>query len=550
MTPATHHGSVYGAFAELVTKDDCAKAPAAKYDLVLLASSNLALYARQSKACACTRTELLPCPHVASIHDYSLLGTIPLDSLCTIYLPYATRGSAVATRRSDLLLHTTDQTSLWLAFPYNAARGAFLDALVAAMAPLTVPVESLDLDDGENAALVPQARHVINFTYPSPNKMAAYVPRRHDEARDGDEGSSEPEVDLDLCHRHASAYEAQIMTLYMQLDASNSAAPSSTASILHTGLQVALVQHLKHALELEAALQSASAVQPMAASLLLMVLEFALRLELVDVQIAATLALAVVNTKLSRFTQAHAHVETGLRLGIEIEHRTLLFVAYLCLCDLYVAQRHAERAIEFLHRAKDYALPAWKLSFHANLQILQAIPPVPFSEKLEAWWGLSDERAKSRSEVRTQFGATVLESLTVDQLLLALPLRSVLVKVDKLVQYRVGYEDDWTVRDLLRAAIQRHERGQSSSKCLVGFRDPSTSSDDRVLPLHLPLRQCRLHLGLDAVIEPRSTLHAPTATTPNGYISCSLCQQSLSIDAVEEHSQICFQQRHQSSWSV
>ncbi|KDO20589.1 hypothetical protein SPRG_21312 [Saprolegnia parasitica CBS 223.65] len=420
------------------------------------------------------------------------------------------------------------------------------------MAPLTVPVESLDLDDIENAALVPLALHDINFTYPSPHKMAAYVPRRHDEARDDGEVSSEPEVDLDLCHRHAPAYEAQIMTLYMQLDTSSSAAPSSTTSVLHAGLRVALVQHLKHALELEAASQSASAVapQPMVVSLLLMVLEFALRLELVDVQIAATLAIAVVDTKLSRFTQAHAHVETGLRLGIEIEHRTLLFVAYLCLCDLYVAQRHAERAIEFLHRAKDYALPAWKLSFHANLQILQAIPPVPFSEKLEAWWGLSDERAKLRSEVRTQFGATVLESLTADQLLLALPPRSVLVKVDKLVQYRIGYEGDWTVRDLLRAAIQRHERGQSSSKCLVGFKDPSTCSGDRVLPLHLPLRQCRLHLGLEAVIEPRSTLHAPTGNTPHGYISCSLCQQSISIDAVEEHSQICFQQRHPPSWFV
>ncbi|EQC38181.1 hypothetical protein SDRG_04610 [Saprolegnia diclina VS20] len=542
MTPATHHGSVYGAFAELVTKDDCAKVPTAKYHLVLLASASLALYARQPKACACTETtSCVPCPHVASIHDFSLLGTIPLHTLCTIYLPYSTRGSAVATRRSDLLLRTTDQTSLWLAFPYNAARGAFLDALVTAMTPLTVPVESLDLDDVENAALIPHARHGIRYTNPSPTKMAAYVPRRHDEATSDDE-MSEPEVDLDLCHRHTPAYEAQIMTLYMQLDArSSTASSSSTASVLHAALRVALAQHLKYALELEASqAPSAVAPQPMAAALLYMVLEFALGLELVDVHIAATLAIAVVDTKLSRFTQAHAHVETGLRLGIEIEHRTLLFVAYLCLCDLHVAQRHVERATQFLHHAKDFALPAWKLSFHANLQTLQAIPPVPFSEKLEAWWGLSDDRPK-RPEVRTRFGAAVLESLSVDQLLLALPPRSVLIKVDKLVQYRIGCDDHWTVRELLRTTIQRHERGQSSSKCIVGFRDPSVGrSNDRVLPLHLPLRRCDLHLGLHAVIEPRSTLHAPSVATPSGYISCSLCQQSIPFDLVEEHSHSCY----------
>ncbi|OQR80726.1 hypothetical protein ACHHYP_17267 [Achlya hypogyna] len=491
-----------GAFAHLVVRFASSTTPAAKDHLVLLFSSHLVLYARHplsTKApCTCITTSL-PCPHFASMAEFALLTQLPLSAISKIYLPYQTHGSAVATRRSDLVLQTVADGALWLDFSYNIARSTFLDALVQALSPTAVSVDSLDLDDID-------AR-----------RLAAQPPNAHGNADDDD-----------LSCRQSPAYEAQIVSLYMQLDA-HPPASSGAGSALSFGLRLALAQLVKHALELD------DDAAPLAATLLQTALECAVHVDLVDVHVAAVVVHAAIDTKHGRLPQAHAHLQTALRMSVEIEHRVLLFAAYLGLCDLEVAQRRLDKATEMLHRAREFAPPEWKLSYHGHLQTLQALPSPPLNEKIDAWWGLSQRPV-------TRFAWTVLESLPLPRLLLELPQHTTLVKVETLVHYRIGYDANWTVADLLAAAIRRHERGRVSSRCIVGLVDVK----DRVIPLLTPLHAAlRRHPdGFEALLEPRSMLHsAGSAPHEAPSVSCSLCNQAIALDNVESHSEVCFQSR-------
>ncbi|OQR95911.1 hypothetical protein THRCLA_07466 [Thraustotheca clavata] len=504
-----HHSPLFGAFARVITTEE----KISSHYLLLLFPSSLSIYERQkvsakatsSLNCTCASSSL-PCPHIASSREFVLLTNFSLQSIQRVYLPYQTNGSAVATRRSDLLLETILDGMIWLVFPYNIARGTFLDMLMHAVAPIHLIVENLDLDDTDNSLILAQAHNVSDTRAIGELGDADQI----EFLSNAKEIQSIINAKYEPCHRHSAEYEAQIVSLYMQLDTSHdephicrrrsiSLLPQNPKSngVVYDGLRLAMVQHLKHAIECD------TVNHPMATSLIQMVLQFALSLDQTDLHIVALLALAPTETKASRYTQAKTYVDMAIRLSVEIEHTTMLFVGYLCLCDIEAAQNNIDQAIKMLYRAKEFALPEWKLSFHSNLQTLQAIAPIPLTEKIEKWWGIAPER----TETQTCFGPKVLNAIPLSQLLLDLPLKIVLIKVDRQVHYRIGYEDSWTIGDLLRATIIRHERSWQSSRCIVGFKDDQRPTDkESVLPLDIPLLQVLSPNGFIAVLEPRSNL--------------------------------------------
>lgn len=101
------------------------------------------------------------CPHVGSYDEYEQWAAIDYASIVHVQLTFRTlsapgdsgKGSGLAARTKDCLVVVRDGSKLWVEFEHNSARGAFLDALMAASAPHV----TLDLDYADLANLSPIA---------------------------------------------------------------------------------------------------------------------------------------------------------------------------------------------------------------------------------------------------------------------------------------------------------------------------------------------------------------------------------------------------------
>jgi hypothetical protein len=90
------------------------------------------------------------CPHVHSYDDYEQWAAIAYSAIIQVQLTFRTlattggseQNSGLAARTKDLVVVVKDGSRLWVEFAHNLARGAFLDALMAASAPHV----TLDLD--------------------------------------------------------------------------------------------------------------------------------------------------------------------------------------------------------------------------------------------------------------------------------------------------------------------------------------------------------------------------------------------------------------------
>ncbi|ETW02976.1 hypothetical protein H310_05417 [Aphanomyces invadans] len=511
----------------------------------------------------CTLHHPLPSPHHL---DFEPWQQLPLDTLTNVWLPYQTHGQAVATRRSDVILRWADTETGWLSFSHNQARGEFLD-YIQRLYGHTLVIDHLDLDEPSNLPADNTTVLDRNWSFLTnngggdepkptmcPQPPPAPVPTKT-------EAHLDPAPGLVFGDRHSSAYEATLLTLYMQLPEYN-ALPSHKVTVADEGLAVALLAQVMHGISL--ALEGNTFGMP----LLTMVVEGAICLDRIDLHALCLVGVALAECRGQRFTAALAHIETSYRLSWESGHDVGCFIASVGQYDVHCAQAAWDSAYASLRRAQVYAPAKYKPMVHSKVQALHSRmqgKDAPPSEAIHGWRRVLSPRrssddliASSLKPPHSYFTTALLDEVPVADLMFpSSSSTSVLVKVSPHRQYRMAYEPQWTVHDFLSHLVARHEHtvqqkshhlpqppSASHNSCIVGlvFDVPSHHhSDDQVLGLRQPfaavLAASPSSNRFRAILADRPVMPAVASGVT---VACTLCQRQIPLEQVETHSHECY----------
>ncbi|KAF0697334.1 Aste57867_11960 [Aphanomyces stellatus] len=551
---------MFGGFAR--TTPDASGDDAGCSYLVVLDDASLHIF-ECPLMCTCSVSTLgLPCVHQLA-GTWRQVRALPLELLTHAWIPYQTNGHAVAARRSDVVLRWPDIDTGWLVFAYNQARGSFLDGLMR-RCDGHLTVDHIDLDEDSTEL------HVTNWSFmTAPNRL-----RRRSSSTAASPSRVHPPPDTSALlfedDVHAPDYEAMLLSLYMRLPVASSSSPPPPPldSIIHRGLQAALVAQVKHGLVFH--IESSHGL---GLPLLQYGIQAALALDWPDLHALGLIGLAIADCTVLKWTSALSHLDMSFRLAQEIDHAVGCFVAAVGQYDVHVAMAQWDQAYERLKLAQRYAPPQHKPLVHTKLQALhEKVQASRAPTTTTVWRVLSPRRSSGNlaTTPRTFLSATLVDDLSIDALLHPLAPPTVLVKGNLMtpssaachmyvqvgpgVQYRLSYDRTWTVETFLTHIIARHEKRSektpsTSSSCIVGlavdgFVPPSGRPPHHpgaaVLSFEQPMAavvDAKPSFGLKAILADRPRV----APAPSGVtVACKLCHAHIPLEHVEAHSHECF----------